>query len=114
MSMRRPTAAMVAAVLLVVPTATVAAAQADEPPAPAEFTDPTTELLAESVHRWDPSGHVSAIETLTTDGEESVVSLDSDILFALGSAALTDAAAARFERLLADVPSGAAGPVVVC
>jgi OOP family OmpA-OmpF porin len=106
---RKPRAAVLAAVVLVM-TADVAgaASRAAEPPVPDEFTDPTPEMLAASIHVWDPSGHVSSIESQTTEGDESVLRLDSDILFAFGSAELPDAAAARIETLVGDIPDGAA------
>lgn len=84
---------------------------------PDEYTDPTPEMLArvilvwdpsDSVHVWDVSGHVTGMETVTTEGDESVLSLDSDILFAFGSAELPDSAAATIGSLIGDIPQAAA------
>lgn len=61
-----------------------------------------------SVHTWDLSGHVAVIETRTTEGDESVLSLDSDILFAFGSAELSSTAATTIGTLIGDIPDAAA------
>ncbi|WP_265522339.1 OmpA family protein [Oerskovia flava] len=74
---------------------------------PAEFTAPSPELVAASIHRWDPAGHVRPLETETSDGAETVVSLDSDILFAIDSAEMSTSATVRIGELVADVPDGA-------
>lgn len=95
-------------VLMMAPGVAIAASPAAQEPVPAEFTDPTPEMVAASIHVWHPSGHVNAIETQTTDGDESVLSLDSDILFAFGSAEMPDAAVTEIERLVGDIADGSA------
>ena len=67
--------------------------------------------LADSVADIDPKVddirlRVDDVETTATDGNETVVSLRSDILFAFGRADLPPAAAPRLKKLLADVPKG--------
>ncbi|HZI98221.1 MAG TPA: OmpA family protein [Actinomycetales bacterium] len=109
--MRAPrTSAAALAVVAVVTTAAAASAQ------PGDFGDPSTEQLADSVHVWDPdgtvrvwdpSGTVETLESETTDGDETVLTLDSDILFAFGSAEVGPTAAERIGELVADVPEAA-------
>lgn len=114
-------AVTVCSVLLLGASAAVAAA----PTGPDESPDPTTSQVAESIMVHDPSGSVevidpsgsvrsfdlsravSTLETETTDGEDTVVTLDSDILFDFGSAELSAEAGARIGQLVADVPQGA-------
>jgi len=79
---------------------------------PADFGEPSAEQIAESIHVWDPSGHVETLEDQSTDGAETLVTLDSDILFAFGSAEISANAEARIRELVADVPQGAAVSVV--
>lgn len=84
-------------------------AQLAEPPIrPGDFGEPSSEQIADSIHVWDPTGHVEVIETETTEGDETVISLDTDILFAFGSAELPSSAGARIAELLIDIPQGAA------
>lgn len=64
------------------------------------------EQIAASIHVWDPTGHVKVIETETTEGDEAVLSLDSDILFAFGSAELSSQAVSTIAGLVADIPPG--------
>lgn len=78
-----------------------------QPSAPEDFGVPTMGMLAASVHVWDPSGYVEAIETEQTDGAETVVNLDSDILFTFGSAELPTTAAQRIGELVGQVPRAA-------
>ena len=79
---------------------------------PPEFTQPTPQLVAASIQVWDPSGSVTSIETETTDGDEVVVTLDSDILFAFGSAELPPAATDRIAEIVARIPQGAPVSVI--
>lgn len=51
---------------------------------------------------------VSDLEVESTEGSETVVRLDSDILFEFGKSTLPEAAPAQIEQLVADVPAGAA------
>lgn len=106
---------VVGGVLVVAPAVTAVTADAgsrDRSPVPAAFTDPSPKAVAASIHIWDPSGHVVAMQTQTTDGSEAVITLDSDILFAFGSAELPDAARMRISELVGDIPDGAAVSVV--
>ncbi len=90
----------------------VPAAAADEPSGPEEFGQPSADQITASIRVWDPSGHVDPIESTTTEGEETVVSLDSDILFAFGSAELSPSAVSRIADLVADLPPGIAVSVI--
>ena len=103
--MTRCATAVAAAAVAVVVLGAPALAQ---PSAPEDFGVPTTRMLAESVRVWVPSGFVKAIETEQTDGAETVVRLDSDILFTFGSAKLSAAAAKRIGELVTKVPRAAA------
>ena len=79
---------------------------------PADFGEPSAEQIAESIHVWDPSGHVEPLEQETRDGAETVVTLDSDILFAFGSAEISPSAETRLSELVADLPTGTPVSVV--
>ena len=79
---------------------------------PAEHTRPTPEQVAESVQVWDPHGHVTSLATQESRAGETVVSLDSDILFAFGSADMPSTAGAAITDLVAAVPEGAVVQVV--
>lgn len=92
--------------------ASPAVAVADE-----DFGDPTAEQLADSVRTWDPSGSVRVwdpngsvepLETTTIEGDETVISLGSDILFAFGSAEVSPVATERIGELVVEIPQGAA------
>ncbi len=96
-------AGFVSVLMLVGPPA---AAQPVEPVQPTDFGQPTREQIAASIHVWDPTGHVKVIETETTEGDEAVLSLDSDILFAFGSAELSSKAVSTIAELVADIPQG--------
>ena len=97
--------AVAGAMLFAVPAAA-------EPAGPEEFGQPTSDQVAASIQVWDPNGHVEPIESTRTDADETVVSLDSDILFAFGSAELSPVAVARLADLVADVPQGIAVSVI--
>lgn len=79
---------------------------------PAEHTRPTPEQVAKSVQVWDPHGHVTSLATQESRAGETVVSLDSDILFAFGSADMPSTAGAAITGLVAAVPEGAVVQVV--
>lgn len=96
-----------AAAVAVVAVVALGAPALAQPSAPEDFGVPTTGMLAASVHVWDPLGHVEAIETEQTDGAETVVSLDSDILFTFGNADLPATAAQRIGELVKPVPRAA-------
>lgn len=104
---------VVAAVLALLAVHTSAAAK---PTSPDEAPSPTSEELSNSVHVysiegsvqvWDPAGSVSTLEAESTEGADTVLTLDSDILFDFGSADVDVNAAARLGELVADVPPGA-------
>lgn len=57
------------------------------------------------VTELDP--RITPFESRTTEGEETVVTLASDILFAFGEAQIGPAAEARIRELLSEVPDGA-------
>ena len=101
---------MAGAVLVPIP-ATAASTDASERPKVG------AEVLAGSVTTYDPAGSVTTysvegsvrtVETERQDAGQTVVSLDSDILFAFGSAALPAPATARIGQLVADLPQGVA------
>lgn len=50
---------------------------------------------------------ITSMDTRTTEGEETVISLASDVLFEFGEASITDQAEARIRELVADAPDGA-------
>ncbi len=87
------------------------------PTSPNDAPSPTSEQLASSVRVntlegsvkvWDPAGSVSTVETESREGPDTVLTLDSDILFDFASAELNSAAQARLGELVAGVPPGAA------
>lgn len=104
------TAGIIAGCVLVLSSTTAVAAP--PPSVPAKYTNPTAQMVAASILVWDPSGHVTGIETQTTDGDEAVLRLDSDILFAFGRAELSDIATKRIKTLVADIPKRATVSVV--
>ncbi len=77
-----------------------------------EHTRPTPAQLAEAIQVWDPHGYVTSLATQASRAGETVVSLDSDILFAFGSADMPSAAGAAITDLVAAVPAGAVVQVV--
>ncbi|KQX61844.1 hypothetical protein ASD06_14905 [Angustibacter sp. Root456] len=92
-------------VLLALPVAASASAVDDLP-------QPSQAELADSVHDIDLNvadirPRVEDVETTSTEGDETVVSLRSDILFAFGRAELPDAASAKIKALLSSIPKGA-------
>jgi hypothetical protein len=114
--MSRGTWLSAAALALLVGVATGGPATA-RPMDPADLPEPTSSQLADSVRVWDPAetvrvwdpeGTVSTLEQETTDGGETVLRLDTDILFAFDSAEPPPTAGPAIAALLQDVPSGAA------
>ncbi|WP_192796695.1 OmpA family protein [Serinicoccus kebangsaanensis] len=72
----------------------------------------TPDLLAQSVTALDPQvvqleENITPVESRSTDGEETVISLASDVLFDFGEAEVSGAAEAKIADLVADVPDGA-------
>jgi OmpA-OmpF porin, OOP family len=113
---RRGTWLSAAALALLVGVAAGGPATA-RPTDPADLPEPTSSQLADSVRVWDPAGTVrvwdpegtvSTLEQETTDGGETVLRLDTDILFAFDSAEPPPTAGPAIAALLQDVPSGAA------
>lgn len=83
------------------------------PSGPDQAPTPSGEQLAESVTTYEVSdsvttyvveGTVTSVESERRDGAETVLSLDTDILFEFGSAQLPPPAAARITALVADLP----------
>lgn len=80
--------------------------------APVEFDittlpEPTAEQIAASISRFTLEGSVQTIDTVETQGEETVITLTSDILFEVDGAEVSPAAAAAVAGLVANVPDGA-------
>jgi OmpA-OmpF porin, OOP family len=91
------------------------------PTDPADLPEPTSSQLADSVRVWDltgtvrvwdPAGTVSTLEKQATEGAETVLSLDTDILFAFDSADLPASAGPAIAALLQPVPPAAAVSIV--
>lgn len=109
---------------LVTAPAVVLLLAAATPPAELTLDDlppVTPELVAASVHRYDPEKiryrvtdyserylRIQPLATEVTDGGETVVTLATDILFAVDDATLSDAARTELGTLVADLPDGAA------
>lgn len=92
-----------------------APSQADTstPESPGDFGAPTEEQLADSVIAWDPADSVTTwsihdsvtpLVTEDTEGDESTITLTSDILFEFGSSKVTKAAKGAIGDALDDVP----------
>lgn len=112
---------VVGGVLAVAP----AAGAAEAPDSPDDRPAVTSQQRSAAVKRWDPDGSVEVrdpsgsvtvrdprgsvrtVEEETTEGDETVVTLDSDILFEFAAAELTDTARTRVAELVADVPDAA-------
>lgn len=78
---------------------------------PEDLPPPTPEQLAASIHVWTICC-VTTLEQVSVEGGEEVVRLDSDILFAFGSDALSDVASQRIGELGAGIDPGASVSVV--
>ncbi|WP_417215749.1 OmpA family protein [Arthrobacter sp.] len=63
--------------------------------------------LAGSVRQWKLGDSVSSVESKTTDGGETTITLSTDILFTPDSSKLPRTAAARIAKLVAKVPQKA-------
>lgn len=86
------------------------------PTGPDEKPTPTSKQLADSVRIYDfkgsvrvydPKGSVSVLEVQTTKGADTVLTLDTDILFDFASDALSPAAVAKIGELVAGIPKSA-------
>jgi OmpA-OmpF porin, OOP family len=104
---RATAAALGITLVLVVPAQAQIAGGADDHP------EPTTEQLAaavrvwdpsRSIRVWDPSRSVTAMESMREEAGQTVLSLDSDILFAFGADDIPRAAAQRLSALVGDIP----------
>ncbi|MFX0539419.1 OmpA family protein [Ornithinimicrobium sp. Y1847] len=67
--------------------------------------DPSITQLEPRITDFDPS--ITPMDSRTTDGQEEVISLASDVLFAFDKADISSAAEAKIRQLVADVPDGA-------
>lgn len=72
----------------------------------------TTNHLDRSVHQWSIAGSVKPLVEETTDGDETTITLLSDILFEFGSADIEQSAVAAIEAQLDKIPDGATVEVV--
>lgn len=116
MKATRPAAIAVGVAVVLTGAAISAAPAAAEPTSPADFGDPSAQQVGDSiqvwdptgfVQVWDPTGFVTPLETTSFEGDQTVLRLDSDILFEFGSAELPTSAAATIADLVADIPPGA-------
>lgn len=73
------------------------------------FTD---DHIARSVQRWSVDGSVAPLVEESTEGDETTLTLLSDLLFEFGSAKVEPAAATAITAELDDVPQGAEVDVV--
>lgn len=74
---------------------------------------PTDAELAESVQDIEPNIAdielaIQELDSTTTDGDETVIALTTDVLFDFGKSDLPANAPARITEILADVPKGTA------
>lgn len=83
---------------------------------PDELPVPTTAQLAKSVRiwnpeksvkLWDPSTSVKLVEQVNSEAGKTTISLAADVLFEKDSAKMPASAAAKLEKLVAQVPQGA-------
>lgn len=79
------------------------------PPDPGSFTDAelATSVSPLTTNVADLSRNVTDVASTKRDGDDEVVTLKSDILFAFGKATLSDRAKAEIRELVADVPTNA-------
>ena len=110
----RRTSATVAAIVLVLTSAGQAIADErqealDSLPASAwrasiTSLESSTTALDDSITNLQPM--ITAFETRATEGEETVITLSSDILFAFGESTIGPRAEARISELVAEAPEG--------
>lgn len=112
--MRTRTAALLGAlVLTLVPVGAVAAEPDDAIAAlPQEAWAQSVTVLAPNVTVLAPNvtvlkANVTPVDTRTTEGAQTVISLASDVLFDFGKAEIGAAAEAKIRELVAEVPQGA-------
>lgn len=79
---------------------------------PDDLPEPTADQIAGSVQvwevggiqQWDLDGAVRGLESVESEGEETTISLSTDILFTPNSWELPRNASNRIEELVADIP----------
>ena len=79
-------------------------------PTPDDFTDPDQPTLEESIVElesgiYDLEKGIEDVETTEASGGDTVVTLDTDILFDFDSAELSDAAQKKIKELVRDLPT---------
>ncbi|MFD6179311.1 MULTISPECIES: OmpA family protein [unclassified Isoptericola] len=72
-----------------------------------DLGEPSQENIVRSVTEYVIEGSVLSVDDTTTDGDETVVTLSSDILFDPSESTLSKAAKAKVADLVEDVPDGA-------
>lgn len=106
MRARLPAALICAATLALVPVAADAAEPDDALAALSDEAWPESIIQLDlNVSVLDPN--VSPVDTRTTEGAQTVISLASDILFDFGKAEIGAPAEAKIRELVAEVPQGA-------
>lgn len=79
-------------------------------PTPDDFTDPDQTRIDESIAELDPGIHdldkgIEDVETTKANGGDTVVTLDTDILFDFDSSELSDSAKKKITDLVKDLPT---------
>ncbi len=79
-------------------------------PTPDDFTDPDQSQIDESIVELEPGIHdlekgIEDVETTKASGGDTVVTLDTDILFDFDSSELSDAATKKIKELVTDLPT---------
>ncbi|MGO3021910.1 MAG: OmpA family protein [Brevibacterium sp.] len=79
-------------------------------PTPDDFTDPDQSQIDESIVELEPGIHdlekgIEDVETTKASGGDTVVTLDTDILFDFDSSDLSDAATKKIKDLVTDLPT---------
>ena len=113
--MRRPSAAVLGVLVSVLMAVPVAAAGegdggVDDLPEVDDSTlqDLISDIDIDTISDINLDGLIHDVKTETTEGTETVVRLDSDILFEFGEAKLPDTAPAQIETIVGAVPDNAA------
>lgn len=79
-------------------------------PAPEDFTDPDQSQIDESIVELEPEIYdldkgIEDVETTKASGGDTVVTLDTDILFDFDSSELSDTAKKKIKDLVKDLPT---------
>ena len=79
-------------------------------PTPEDFTDPEQSQIDESLVELEPEIYdldkgIEDVETTKASGGDTVVTLDTDILFDFDSSELSEAAKKKIKELVADLPT---------